>query len=70
MIDVMGVEHVACGFDFCGYMESGSEGAAGIEDSRGIPGLFAWLERMGMHAGERECIARENLLRLFSGACG
>lgn len=68
MAEVMGVEHVACGFDFCEFMGPGNDGAAGLEDCGRIPLLFQCLERLGMSRMERAMIARENLLRMFAGA--
>ena len=65
MIDVMGVEHVGCGFDFCHFMGPGNESAQGLEDAGQIKNLFYWLERLGMTEREREGIARENFLRLL-----
>lgn len=65
MAEVMGVEHVACGFDFCEFMGPGNEGAAGLEDCGHIPVFFQCLERLGMSRRERAMIARENLLRIF-----
>ena len=70
MAEVMGVEHVACGFDFCGFMGPGNEGAAGLEDAAGIPGLFFWLEKLGMTREERERIARGNFLRVLQQTLG
>jgi len=64
MADVMGIEHVACGFDFCEFFgPPGNEGAKGLEDCSQIGNLFHWLEKMGMTKREREMLARENLLR-------
>lgn len=65
MAEVMGAEHVACGFDFCEFMGPGNDGARGLEDCSGIPAFFRELERLGMSAREREGIARENLLRVL-----
>jgi len=66
MAEVMGGEHVACGFDFCEFMgPPDNDGAAGLEDCGRIPVLFQCLERLGMSAEERRMIARENLLRIF-----
>ena len=70
MAEVMGVEHVACGFDFCGFMGRGNEGAAGLEDAAGIPNLFRCLEELGMSRKERELIARGNLLRVLRKILG
>ena len=65
MADVMGIEHVACGFDFCEFFGPGNEGAEGLEDCSGIKNLFYLLEKMGMTPKERELIARENFLRVL-----
>ena len=65
MIDIMGVEHVACGFDFCEYFGPGNEGAKGIDDCSKSGNFFACLEEMGMSKRERDLIARENLLRIL-----
>lgn len=65
MAEVMGVEHVACGFDFCEYMGPGNDGAAGLEDCGHIPFFFQCLERLGMSRRDRAMIARENFLRIF-----
>ncbi len=66
MAEVMGVEHVACGFDFCEFMGPGNDGAAGLEDCGGVPRLFRALEDLGMSAAERNMIARENFLRILA----
>ena len=65
MAEVMGVEHVCCGFDFCQYMGPGNEGARGLESAAGAASLLWELEKLGMSRRERELIARENLLRVL-----
>ena len=41
MAEVMGVEHVGCGFDFCEFMgPPDNDGAAGLEDASRIGNLF------------------------------
>ena len=65
MIDIMGVEYVACGFDFCEYFGPGSEGAAGMEDCSHSANFFDCLSRMGASQKELDMIARENLLRFL-----
>ena len=65
MAEVMGVEHVACGFDFCEYFGPGNEGAEGLENCSRIGNLFYWLEKLGMSERERNMIARENFLRVL-----
>ena len=66
MAEVMGVEHVACGFDFCEYFGPGNEGADGLENCSQTGNLFYWLEKLGMSERERNMIARENFLRVLS----
>lgn len=65
MMDVMGVEHVACGFDFCEYFGPGNEGARGMEDCSRSGNFFACLEQLGASKRECEMIARENFLRIL-----
>ncbi len=66
MAEVMGVEHVACGFDFCEFMGSpGNEAARGLEDCGHAAAFLNCLERLGMHPAEREMVSRKNLLRIF-----
>ena len=66
MAEVMGVEHVGCGFDFCEFMGPGNEGAAGLADAACAGNLFFWLEKLGMTERERSLIARENFLRMLA----
>ena len=66
MADVMGIEHVACGFDFCEFFGPGNDGAQGLEDCSGIPNFFVELEKLGMSKREMEMIARENFLRTMA----
>lgn len=71
MAEVMGVEHVGCGFDFCEFMgPPDNEGAAGLEDASCIGNLFDWLEKLGMSRRERELVARGNFLRVFRQVLG
>lgn len=65
MAEVIGVEHVGCGFDFCWFMGPGNESAAGLEDASRAGSLFFWLEKLGMTARERAMVARENFLRVM-----
>ena len=65
MADVMGVEHVGCGFDFCHFMGPGNEGGEGLEDAGQIKNLFYWLEKLGMTAAERNKIACGNFERVL-----
>lgn len=65
MAEVMGIEHVACGFDFCGFMGPGNESADNLEHAGQIPNLFDWLTRFGMTSNEQNAIAHENFLRVL-----
>jgi membrane dipeptidase len=71
MAEVMGVEHVCCGFDFCEFLRG--EGDCNLRDLRDCSQaqtLFDCLERLGMSRRELELIARENLLRVLEGIIG
>lgn len=74
MIDVMGIDHVGCGFDFFEFIEDeqtmgsmtseASPSTIGLEDSSKIPNLFACFERMGMSGEDMEKLARGNFQRI------
>jgi len=69
MAEVMGVEHVCCGFDFCEFLPGEGEcNAAGLEDCGKAGAFFACLEAQGFTRRERELVARENLLRTLGEA--
>lgn len=68
MAEVMGVEHVACGFDFCEFMGPGNDSARGLEDCGRAGAFLDCLERLGMSAAERSMIAHENFLRILAKA--
>lgn len=65
MADVMGVEYISCGFDFCEYFGPGNDGVRGMEDCSCTGNFFAELEKLGLTKNEQQMIARENLLRLL-----
>ena len=65
MAEVMGPEHVACGFDFCEYFGPGYEGCEGMEDCGQAQNFIFELERIGFSEAERQAIASENLLRVL-----
>ena len=66
MADVMGIEYVACGFDFCEFFGPGNEGAVDLEDCSGIPNFLRELEQVGMTAQEVELVCRKNFLRVLA----
>ena len=72
MIDIMGIDHVACGFDFCEFLEGESEAdaSAGLKNCAQVPNLVACFERMGMTRGEREKIALGNFHRVLRQVIG
>ena len=78
MVDVMGIEHVGCGFDFfeflgqdaMGSMTDVSPSTAGLADSSQVPNLFACFERMGMTSAEMEKIAFGNFHSLIRRVIG
>ena len=78
MIDVMGIDHVGCGFDFCEFLEadtmaSMTEGDAvlrGLEDCARLPALLEGLRDMGLTAEEAEKIAFGNFHRLLRQVLG
>ena len=73
MIDVAGIDHVGCGFDFCEYLDpsdSEREATRGLQDCSEIPNLFACFRRMGMSPEDQEKIARGNFLRVLRDTVG
>ena len=79
MIDVMGIDHVGCGFDFCGFLGdpndpevySGMDAVTwGLEDASKIPHLFEILRNRGMREDEIEKIAFRNFHRIVKDVVG
>ena len=76
MIDVMGIDHVGCGFDFCDYLEDPdavdfSEGAVtGLEDPSRIPSFFDILRARGAREDEIARIAYGNFHRIIMEVIG
>ena len=75
MIDVMGIEHVGCGLDFCEFLTgpglySEGEYTIGFEDAAKTQNLFEVFCRMGMTKEEQERIARGNFLALWEKTVG
>ncbi len=69
MADVMGVEHVCCGFDFCEFFpDEGPCNVTGMDDCGEAGAFFDCLARVGFTERERALIARENLLRVLRTA--
>lgn len=79
MIDVMGIDHVGCGFDFFEFLDdvggSGPTGPEkfalkGMKDASEIPSLFACFKKMGMSREEMEKIAFRNFQEVCRKAVG
>ena len=79
MIDVMGIDHVGCGFDFCDYIEGTYDrdagkfymgAAAGLEDPSKIPSFFDILRERGMREDELAKIAYGNFHRIIKEVIG
>lgn len=66
MAEVMGTDHIACGFDFCHFMGPGNESGKGLETAAKIPHFFRILEAHGFTEAQREAVGRKNLLGMFS----
>ena len=65
MIDVMGVEHVGCGFDFCQYLGPGNDPIPDMTGHHQAQRFFECLYAMGLREDEREKIAHGNWLRIL-----
>lgn len=72
LIDVCGVEQVACGFDFCEFLpgDASEPRTLGLEDSGRAGAFFACLSDRGLRRDEIEKIARGNILRLLEKTLG
>ncbi|MGM9662318.1 MAG: dipeptidase [Oscillospiraceae bacterium] len=81
MIDVMGIDHVGCGFDFFEFIENqdtmgsmtepdASPSTIGLENSSQIPNIFGCFEKMGMTREEMDKIGRLNFQRIIRDTVG
>ncbi len=79
MINIMGIDHVGCGFDFCDFVsaeamgsmtESASAAPADMKDASEVPNLFACFKKLGLTDDEMDKIARRNFQNLFKKAVG
>ncbi|MEG1988290.1 MAG: membrane dipeptidase [Oscillibacter sp.] len=72
MVDVMGIDHVGCGFDFCEFLESeaGEPVTAGLADCREIGNLFACFAKLGMSREEMDKIACQNFRNVIKQTIG
>lgn len=79
MIDIMGIDHVGCGFDFNNYLGDRNDPTVfsglddiliGMENSGKIPELFKIFERRGMSVADMEKIAYKNWHRVIKECIG
>ena len=79
MINIMGIEHVGCGFDFfefctpdvVGTMTDDPElSVAGMKDCSELYKLFQCFDKLGLTKREKELIARENFTRVLEKTVG
>ena len=79
MIEIMGIDHVGCGFDFCDYLEDPDDPAGadfssgavtGLEDPSKIPDFFDILRQRGMREDEIAKIAYGNFHRIIKEVIG
>lgn len=78
MIDVMGIDHVGCGFDFSEFLSAETASSMsdectqlpGLWDASEVPNLFAALAKMGLRQDELEKIAFRNFHRVFRETVG
>jgi len=74
MVDIMGIEHVGFGFDFCDYLESDtmssfaeeeSANTIGFEDITKVPDLIDILNNKGYKKEDIDKIAYKNYFRII-----
>lgn len=74
IVDLIGIDHVAFGFDFFEYLEEGTSntfiedpyrGTLGIEDISKVPNLLKKLEERGFSKEDIEKISYKNFLNLM-----
>ena len=67
--DLIGVEHLACGFDFCNYFDE-SETTPGIENAGETQNFIRALRDVGFTESEVQAIAWDNALRVIRKVLG
>ena len=65
MAEIMGVEHVVCGFDFCEFLGRDPHLLEGLEDASHLPAFVDELRKVGFSEAEVKMIGHENMLRLL-----
>ncbi len=75
---LVGIDHIACGFDFCDYLTSDTLDSftssdvvtEGLESAADIPALFAVLGARGYSDADLEKIAHGNMMRVVRTVIG
>ena len=78
--NMVGIDHVGCGFDFFEFIEdeetmgsmaaSSTPAVTGMDDASQIPNLFKVFEKMGLSQEERDKIARLNFQAVVKKTIG
>ena len=76
--NLVGVDHIACGFDFCDYLPSDTLASfthtdvicEGLTSAADVPHFFAVLKGRGYSADDLEKIAHGNMMRIVSEVVG
>ena len=76
--DLVGIDHIACGFDFCDYLTSDTLDSftssdvvtEGLESAVNVPSLFALLRARGYSEEDVEKIAHGNMMRVVKAVIG
>ena len=70
MIDKMGIEHVAFGFDFADFMDEEDAHLSDFYSARHIPKLLEIFRRRGYTEESLNKITHENILRVIAARMG
>lgn len=70
MIEKMGIEHVALGFDFADYMDEEDAHLSDFYSARHIPKLLEIFRRRGYTQADLDKITHENILRVIRARMG
>lgn len=81
IIDITGIDHVMCGFDFCEFIEGDISGGSpiadktnpnvtGLETAEYVQSLFDVFDSMGMSKADQEKIAYKNIHRIIRDVIG
>ncbi len=68
IIDLVGIDHVGFGFDFCHYLKSHDieNPVSGLNDIQDVPQIISLLEKSGIDKAGIEKICYKNMLRVLN----